>query len=296
MIKPLTHFATSFIKEIHLPAGPTHIAVSGGRSSAALCKLILEHFGHWPKDYHAIFTNTGREHPATLEFVHEIETRWQIPITWLELASLTDGSAFTYKQVDHKTASRDGQPFNILLRAKPTHLPGRNSRTCTMYLKTLPPRQYLKDIGFEKMQICFGYRLDEAHRLNKSRSRCGRDKDAPYPYAPLIAAGIDKGGVLAFFAQNDFDLQLNSLLGNCVFCFMKSRNRLLLAARHEPEIFDEWIKSEEEINKLRAAKDFKPYYMLPEGYIGLKKQLVGDVAMYNKTDDDLTDLECGCTD
>jgi 3'-phosphoadenosine 5'-phosphosulfate sulfotransferase (PAPS reductase)/FAD synthetase len=60
---------------------PCHIAFSGGRTSAYMLHLILQHFGgELPKDVVTIFCNTGKEHEGTLEFVHKIEQEWTVPV------------------------------------------------------------------------------------------------------------------------------------------------------------------------------------------------------------------------
>ena len=60
------------------------INVSGGRSSGYLLYKILYANGGLPKTAKAVFANTGKEREETLEFIHEIETRWSVPIVWLE--------------------------------------------------------------------------------------------------------------------------------------------------------------------------------------------------------------------
>lgn len=47
-------------------------------------------------------TNTGKEHPATLEFIHECAKRWSVPIVWLEFHDDEAGLAV----VDYSSASR----------------------------------------------------------------------------------------------------------------------------------------------------------------------------------------------
>lgn len=67
-----------------LPPGNTRISFSGGRTSAYMLHQILEANGDLPKRAKVVFANTGREMPATLDFVQECSERWNVPITWLE--------------------------------------------------------------------------------------------------------------------------------------------------------------------------------------------------------------------
>ena len=83
--------------------GPAVISFSGGRTSAYMLRRILDaHDGALPPDVHAVFANTGREMPATLDFVAEVASRWNVPVTWLEFtARRHDG----YREVSHNSAS-----------------------------------------------------------------------------------------------------------------------------------------------------------------------------------------------
>lgn len=62
--------------------GPALISFSGGRTSAYMLHWILER-GLQP-DVHVLFCNTGKEDDRTLDFVNECETRFNVPIRWLE--------------------------------------------------------------------------------------------------------------------------------------------------------------------------------------------------------------------
>ena len=63
---------------------PTCISFSGGRTSAYMLWRVLQSNGGLPKDAVACFANTGKEDEATLRFIHDCETNWQVPIKWLE--------------------------------------------------------------------------------------------------------------------------------------------------------------------------------------------------------------------
>ena len=64
---------------------PTCISFSGGRTSAFMLYKVLEaHNGKLPEDAVVCFANTGKEDEATLKFVHDCETHWNVPIVWLE--------------------------------------------------------------------------------------------------------------------------------------------------------------------------------------------------------------------
>ena len=46
---------------------------SGGRTSALMTKLMMEHEAHKYSAVINVFANTGQEHPKTLEFVHNVK-------------------------------------------------------------------------------------------------------------------------------------------------------------------------------------------------------------------------------
>jgi hypothetical protein len=54
---------------------PTLLAVSGGRTSMhMLWRYLDRHDGRLPHGSVAVFCNTGKEHPATLDFVQRCST------------------------------------------------------------------------------------------------------------------------------------------------------------------------------------------------------------------------------
>ena len=115
--------------------------ISGGRSSAFMLRKILDRYeGELPEGSEAVFCNTGKEHPATLDFVRDISLHWGVKIIWLEYAYQPERKG-TVKDprhvhiiVNHETASRDGKPFDDLIRARKT-LPSIFRRFCTQDLK-----------------------------------------------------------------------------------------------------------------------------------------------------------------
>ena len=65
--------------------GPAVVANSGGKTSGYNLWLHLEANGGTLTDAgRCVFTNTGWEHPATLDFLAEQERRWGVGVAWLE--------------------------------------------------------------------------------------------------------------------------------------------------------------------------------------------------------------------
>ena len=85
-----------------------------------------------------------------------------------------------------------------------------------------------------------GLRADEPRRVDRVLSRtlfaegastaaCTVKTQPPgeRPYFPLFDAGIDAAGVARYWQSRDFDLDIPSGAGNCVFCFMKGTRQLV---------------------------------------------------------------------
>ena len=49
---------------------------------------VLEANGGLQEGSAVVFANTGKEMPQTLDFVHECEMRWNVPIIWVELGEV----------------------------------------------------------------------------------------------------------------------------------------------------------------------------------------------------------------
>ena len=197
--------------------GPTCISFSGGRTSAyMLWRVLQSHGGKLPADAVVCFANTGKEDEATLRFVRDCSLNWNVPITWLEYAEVD------YTIVSFETASRDGEPFEALI-CKRNYLPNPVTRFCTSELKIRPIGRYLLSLGMadtkteaENMSM-IGMRADEQRRAAKIQ-----DKSR----IPLVAAGITKEDVGAFWRSQPFDLGLPNnngvtMHGNCDLCFLK---------------------------------------------------------------------------
>jgi len=238
-----------------LPDGNVQIAFSGGRTSAYMLHQILEANGSLPTGTVAIFTNTGREMPETLDFIQECGSRWGIPIVWLEYAprrAITDeelslvakifGPEYAarladwwrptksgFRVVSHNSAARHGEPFMALVLSR-KFLPNQNARFCTAELKVRTAKRYIRSVlGWDHWTNAIGIRADEAHRSVKP------PKDRWTNWRPLVEAKVSKRNVASFWRSQPFDLRLpnvkgNCWLGNCDGCFLKAESSV--AALH----------------------------------------------------------------
>ena len=220
---------------------PTVISFSGGRTSGFMLYKVLEaHQMRLPDDAKVIFANTGKEDEATLKFVNDCSVYWNVPIVWLEYQDHED-SKQRFKVVTFETASRNGEPFEAIIR-KRQYLPNPVTRFCTAELKIRTIHKYLRSIGWDdhdENSDWIGIRADEPRRAAKiARER-----------TPLVTAGIGKTDVGNFWKAQPFDLGLPNFNGvtyhgNCDLCFLKgeSQTRSLIAEKPERAVW--WAKME----------------------------------------------------
>ena len=205
------------------------INFSGGRTSAYLTKRLIDEGG----DYLVTFQNTGKELPQTLDFVNECDKRWNLGIVWLEYRRPA-----TFEVVTYETASRNGEPYDQLLEQRPSAIPNMQFRYCTMELKIMTLKRYLKSIGVTDYTSFNGIRYDEPRRWQKVK-----DSDIDVEL-PLVTWKITKADVLNWWKGQEFDLLVNEPYGNCDCCFLKGKGKLATIAKEKPELFDWWISKE----------------------------------------------------
>ena len=85
------------------------ITFSGGRTSAFMCKLILESAKYDDCEKLIVYANTGKEHEETLKFIDRCDKEWNLGVVWLEAdVQKEKGKGTKYKVVDFESASRNG--------------------------------------------------------------------------------------------------------------------------------------------------------------------------------------------
>ena len=205
------------------------INFSGGRTSAYLTKHLIDEGG----EYLVTFQNTGKELPQTLDFVNECDKKWNLGIVWLEYRK-----PVSFEVVTYETASRNGEPYSQLLEQRPASIPNMQFRYCTMELKIMTLKRYLKSIGITDYTSFNGIRYDEPRRWQKVK-----DSDIDVEL-PLVKWKVTKKDVLNWWKLQDFDLMVNEPYGNCDCCFLKGKGKLATIAKEKPELFDWWIDIE----------------------------------------------------
>lgn len=288
-------------------AEPTLISFSGGRTSGMmLYRAIQAHGGELPPNYAVVFANTGLEHPATLEFIYEVECRWGVEVAWVEFDK--DAEHLT-RVVDYFTASRDGRPLREVIETRPTqHLFNPVSRYCTATSKQRRMFKYLRHwLGWDRWHCMVGMRADEMRRVSRLSNRDGNDRSITN-FAPLAEQGVTKEDVAEFWNKQNFDLNLPNIggvtpLGNCVLCPLKAKGKLVNVLRVDPGAADWWVEQERNIeSRLRAqgVADLKMrcrFHKDGTSYADLLDQ----AALANILDEPMDEgyapaIDCFCTD
>jgi 3'-phosphoadenosine 5'-phosphosulfate sulfotransferase (PAPS reductase)/FAD synthetase len=261
---------------------PTCITFSGGRTSAYMLYQILQANDGLPNDAIVCFANTGKEHHATLQFIKDCEKNWNVKINWVEYLS----NEPMFKVVDFDTASRNGEPFEMVLK-KYNKLPNPSQRWCTGKLKITTIHKYLKSLGWDHSENdnndFVGIRYDELRRSAKM----------PIYKTPLVAAKVIKQDIFDFWNKQSFDLQLpiidgETVGGNCDLCFLKSFPKIVSLVRQEPERALWWAKMESSITAKGNGNKFRkdrPSY----------QQIIDNNINQNNLFDD-GDIACFCGD
>lgn len=275
--------------------GPALVSFSGGRTSGYMLWRILQaHGGTLPDNVHVVFANTGKEREETLRFVHECATRWNVNIRWVEQAERkAKDFASRFVEIGYNSASRNGEPFERLIRRK-TYLPCSVMRFCTTELKIEPMKFFMRAQGYKNWTNVVGLRADEKHRVERGKAVNQKGKEPWTSVFPLYDAGVSQRDVRSWWAEQSFDLQLLPFEGNCDGCFLKARPKLMEVERTSPGTLQWWADMEAlatAVNKKQSGRQFRSEY----GYVDLinavKRQ--GDIfAGVFDADPDM-DAECG---
>jgi hypothetical protein len=288
---------------------PLIIAFSGGRTSG----MMLRHYLNTEKQKPIVlFANTGKERDETLDFVHEVETNWEVDVTWLELDLIPTNfdyvkkypslrtranlvkqkSMLWYRKVDYGTACRHqdtGQsPFDKVISTRAI-LPNAVSRYCSSELKVRTMQRYLWDIGISTFRNAIGFRSDEPDRAYDLIYSADRNKSV-YLEFPLMRLGVVEPDVRAFWSNQTFDLKLESYEGNCHLCFLKKRKSLLALINKNPYLA-EWWRQAEETKQSKCHGDggkFNRNFSIQE--------LIEESFNYEPSPEDTVDaMQCACT-
>ena len=270
---------------------PAVVSFSGGRTSGyMLWHVLLAFGGKLPDDVKVIFCNTGKERPETLDFVERCSQEWGVDVTWLEYryeAGEPKGR-HTFAVVNYATASRNGEPFEQVIRARKM-LPNVMARFCTVELKIRTNKRYLKWIGWDHWDNAIGLRADEPQRVAKLK----KDDKSESPVTPLARAGVTLADVKQFWREQSFDLQLEQHEGNCDLCFLKGAGKIRRIMRDKPELAEWWVKQESALPSTNGGfctfRSDRPAYRI-------QLQLAQRPTLFDEHEADELSIACHCTD
>jgi 3'-phosphoadenosine 5'-phosphosulfate sulfotransferase (PAPS reductase)/FAD synthetase len=295
--------ACESLRNPYLLETPLVISFSGGRTSGYMLWHILQAFGGTlPVDVKVVFCNTGKERPETLDFVERCGKRWGVPIVWLEYRY--EGQAMpspngvvretpcrhTFAIVDYATASRNGEPFEQLIKAR-RMLPNPVSRFCTVEMKIRTSNRYVRSIGWTNGYTnAIGFRADEPRRVAKLATTNRHGKETAI--APMSRAGVSLADVRRFWSEQPFDLELEQHEGNCDLCFLKGAGKIQRMLRDRPDLAGWWVKMESLIptkqNGTARFRSDRPRY-------AAQLKMSQESTLFDDAADDLLSASCSCT-
>lgn len=262
-----------------------------------LWHILDAYDGKLPPDVHVLFANTGKECEESLEFVRDCGLHWGVDIVWLEYAEkeVQDRTHI----VDFETASRDGQPFEILIREK-NYLPNRVERFCTTVLKINRFEAFMhKQCGYDNWDSLIGYRSDEPLRIVKMRDRNNTELERGFMTAPMNEAKTTKRKIIEWWSKQPFDLKLpdngagQTLAGNCDMCFLKGRSIRKRLLNEQPWRGDWWIGWEKTIRPDKSSgarfdREISVEQLRKVAQSGKRIQIISE--------EDDTSISCFCSD
>lgn len=219
------------------------VSFSGGQTSAYMTKWCLDNLSD-KYEMVVVFANTGKEREETLQFVNECDKRFGFNTIWVEaVVNHEKGKGTSFKVVSFETASRNGEPFEEVI--KKYGIPNSSFPHCTRELKTVPIHKYIKSIGWKKYYTAIGIRKDEIDRIDKNYKK----RRFVYPFIALNMNPSDKIDVNIFWLMQDFRLNLKGYEGNCDLCWKKSDRKILTLLLESPNRSEWWDEMQKKYGK-----------------------------------------------
>lgn len=206
------------------------ISFSGGETSAYMAQWLKANKAQDYDRIFCVFANTGQENEETLEFVDLCDHFFNLGVYWIE-ADVQHGErkGSQFKSVTYDTASRNGQPFEEVI--KKYGIPNATFPHCTRELKLNPIKSWLDFMGINDYHMAVGIRADEIDRMQAD----AKEKSLIYP---LVGLYMTKPKVNEFWQAMPFRLELKGYQGNCKWCWKKSLRKHLTLMNESPETYD----------------------------------------------------------
>lgn len=211
------------------------ISFSGGETSAFMAQWLDRHAGdHGYENLLFAFANTGLENEETLEFTKRCDNEWGLKTIWVEsVVHHGERKGTSYRCVDFNSASRDGEPFEEVI--KKYGIPNKAYPHCTRELKERPLRALARDyFNGEPYHTAIGIRSDEFDRVSPKY----RENGFIYPLIHAHMIPATKKHINFFWSNQSFRLDLKGYQGNCITCWKKSDKKLFQIAKENTGAFD----------------------------------------------------------
>lgn len=217
---------------------PLLISFSGGKSSGVMTSLLLDKF--ISREIAVVFANTGKEREETLEFVRDCQINFGWRVVWVEAVINPEYRKGTrHKVVNFETASRNGEPFEAMIRKY--GIPNMAFPHCTRELKRHSIMSYAKyELGWRNYETAIGIRSDEMRRINWNEA-----EKFQYIYPLVTDFPMNKADVNDWWLRQTFTLNLADYEGNCDLCWKKSDNKLRRHISEKPHLLDWWNEMEQ---------------------------------------------------
>lgn len=246
------------------------INFSGGRTSGLMTILLKP--GKWDI---VLFTDTGREHKKTYKFIDDFEKNEGIKV-----------HRVTYTH--HKSPGMTGM---TALNRRKVYLPNRVKRICTVELKILMAKRYLRSLGVQRFDQFIGFRHDEQDRIRDFKDEYVNVKT----HFILDELKVNKAMVLQYWLTKAYNLEIPAILGNCDLCFLKGKDVIIRILQVHPELAEPWIADEEEMSARK--KNGKVSYFPDITYRQLLKIAQSQKSLFEEQNlDELKPaFSCSCT-
>ncbi len=223
------------------------VSFSGGETSAYMAQWLKKNKSD-EFEMVFVFANTGEENEETLDFVNRCDKEFDLNVVWVEaLVKHNERLGTKHKLVDFKTASRNGEPFEEVI--KKYGIPNQAFPHCNRELKLRPIHSYIKnELKWDEYYTAIGIRYDEVDRIVADR----KTYNIIYPLIEDIK--MTKIKINFWWSNQKFRLNLKGYQGNCKTCWKKSKNNLYKIAKDNPEHFNFFKKMEEKYSLFTPLK------------------------------------------
>ena len=206
-------------KEYHI------LSLSGGKDSTALAFFMKENMPEIFEKLELVFSDTECDLPETYDYLNKIEI-------------------FLGKKI---LRIKPEASFEHLIQLQ-NFLPTPHRRWCTVMLKTLPFKNYIKNVITKNensiIKLYIGIRADELHRAEYNKYSVNYIQEV-YPFVDNLICKEDVHQILKNVGINLPDYYKWIDRSGCYFCFFKSKYSWLLLNKHHPELYQKASEMEQ---------------------------------------------------